>query len=147
MIVLDDFEPYRGRSISLSRRVEVYRNLNRPGGPWYSIRQDGRVVGHARKVTLRRCQFVVRESGRRRVLKTGRKNVHAWVLGYIDFRYKDHEHIDLGEPKPVRYNPRTDERFMMFNEQGSVPDGWEPITVAMKASLDDKGLRVWMKRA
>lgn len=99
--------------------VEVYRNL-RPGHsklphsdsrtpPWYSVRQGGRVVGHALELALRDATFVVRAAGRERVLATGRKNVHAWVRGWL---------VDpiiartLGPaPVPVTYDPR---RFSSF---------------------------------
>jgi hypothetical protein len=137
-------EPYKGRTFDRKKRVEVYRNLNRrEGGPWYSIRQNGVVVGHTKDVTLKNVYFVVRDAGRKRVLRTGRKNVHAWALGYIDPRQSRY---DLGSAMPGKYNPRSDSCFMIFNESGLTPDGWEPVSVAMKAKLGPMGLQVWMKR-
>lgn len=65
--------------------VDVYRNL-RPGGgpPCYSIRGPrGRVIGHATAVELRDPVPFVSALGRARVLREGRKNVHAWIRGEL----------------------------------------------------------------
>ncbi len=74
-------EYYKGRHIRPGEPIEVYRNLNRKPGVWYSIRQDGVVVGHARAISLSGCEFVVQDGGRKRALREGRKNVHAFVRG------------------------------------------------------------------
>lgn len=41
------------------------------------------VVGHASAVLLTGVRFIVRESGRQRVIREGRKNVHAFVEGEL----------------------------------------------------------------
>jgi hypothetical protein len=74
---------YRGRMVDISRPVEVYRNLARRDGVWYSVRQGGHVVAHAQELMLNDASFVVHEAGRQRVLSSGRKNVHAWVRGTL----------------------------------------------------------------
>lgn len=63
-------------------QVEVYRNLH--NGRW-SVRGNKTklVLGHADKVLLYDVEFVVGEKGRRRVLREGRKNVHAYARGYL----------------------------------------------------------------
>lgn len=134
-------EPYKGRKIDPKKRIEVYRNINRPGPlPWYSIRQDGLVVGHTQDITLKNVYFVVREAGRQRVLKTGRKNVHAWVVGYWDRGRKLRwEH---GTERAGMYNPRYDGSFL-YLENGVV---WVPIHSAMRVRLHSKGMKVWGKR-
>jgi len=43
----------------------------------------GRVVAHARAVLLTGVAFKVSEAGRQRVLTTGRKNVHAGLVGDV----------------------------------------------------------------
>lgn len=61
-------------------KIEVYYNLHRS---CWSIRQGGLVLGHAQGVTLQDCTFKVSESGRQRVLREKRKNVHAVISGSI----------------------------------------------------------------
>jgi hypothetical protein len=43
----------------------------------------GRVVAHAEKLQMEGVKFRVSEAGRRRVIRTGRKNVHAGAEGEI----------------------------------------------------------------
>lgn len=72
--------------------VRVYRNL-RPGVPTWSIQakvrlpgtnfHGWRVMGHAFSLVLDRVTFRVYEAGRKRVLRTGVKNVHAYALGTL----------------------------------------------------------------
>jgi len=64
--------------------MRVYRNLHKD---CWSIQQKntkGRwlVVAHTDSITLRDCELRVSEAGRQRVLKEGRKNVHAYIQGY-----------------------------------------------------------------
>lgn len=96
------FEPYKGRHIDPDKRVRVYRNLMRTGAVWYSVMQGGVVIGHVRKITLERVVFIVREAGRLRCLRDKRKNVHAFVDGYVN----DSAAIDgLYGPVAVSYYP------------------------------------------
>ena len=71
--------------INRSKPVLVYRNLRhgRKSRPLYSVCQDGRVVSHVHSIMLRDARFIVRESGRQRVLKENRKNVHAFIKGSV----------------------------------------------------------------
>jgi len=64
-------------------RVDVYRNLNQK---CFSIRSRepatyGKVIAHAQTVAVRNVKFVVQPAGRDKVIKTGAKNVHAFVRG------------------------------------------------------------------
>ena len=63
-------------------KVEVYRNLH---NGMLSIRdaKTKHVVGHADRVTLADATFHVSQSGRERVLREKRKNVHAVVRGTL----------------------------------------------------------------
>jgi hypothetical protein len=68
----------------LTAPVEVYRNLNAKGpGYTYSVRQKGKVIAHLQSVTLRDCTLVVQPGGRDRVRREKRKNVHAYIKGYL----------------------------------------------------------------
>ncbi len=66
-------------------RVFVYWNLHRSCWSIKALQgpQRGRVIGHARDVELASCEFRVSEAGRQRVLREGRKNVHAGIVGTL----------------------------------------------------------------
>jgi hypothetical protein len=77
---------YQDRRFNPHADAWVYRNLNRADGPWYSIMQSNRVVGHARFVCLGGgVRFVVKDAGRQRALREGVKNVHAFVVGRVRY--------------------------------------------------------------
>lgn len=75
-----DITSFRNRKLDKTKPVEVYKNIRRKD---FSIRQGGYVVARASKVVLKDVTFVVQEAGRQKVLKTGCKNVHAWVKGRV----------------------------------------------------------------
>ena len=92
-------------------RVRVYRNIARDS---YSVMamegpDNGRVVAWAKEVFLDDVKFVVRESGRQRVLNERRKNVHAFVDGKLT---SDQPVWDIDETVRVRYNPYVGPHFM-----------------------------------
>lgn len=63
--------------------VDVYRNLHLDG-VWWSIRKTGgKVLMHAQSVYLKNVEFVVSETGRQRVLKEKKKNIHAFARGTL----------------------------------------------------------------
>lgn len=81
-------------------RADVYHNLNLDS---LSIRSRerhnyGRVVAYADSVMVEPADFIVQPAGRRRVVETGRRNVHAFVRGVT-----------------MKYDPET-------------PDGWTHVT-------------------
>jgi hypothetical protein len=86
--------------------VLVYRNLShgRKSKPLYSVMQNGRVVRRTHAIMLRDVQFLVRESGRQRVLQQGRKNVPAFARGYVTgSAFGTDRHGRL--PVVITYNP------------------------------------------
>jgi hypothetical protein len=62
-------------------RVFVYRNLHKR---MWSVKsaETNRLLCHSSNLILRQCQFRVSEAGRQRVIREGRKNVHAGIYGY-----------------------------------------------------------------
>ncbi len=68
-------------------RVRVYYNLRKHVFSVIAKRRDdhGRLVwkliDHTEEIGLRDVKFIVSEIGRQRVLRTGMKNVHAYVEG------------------------------------------------------------------
>ena len=101
--------PFKNRQLNPKFPVQVYRNLHKRG-TIYSVRQFGKVIGHAKSLGLTNCQFIVRESGRQRVIKSGRKNVHAWVKGFIANKDYGIQHNEI--PIRVSYNPKKNSSFV-----------------------------------
>lgn len=58
----------------------MYRNLHKD---CLSVRQNGIVVCHATNVVLNQARFVVGKKGQQRVRDEKKKNVHAYVTGYV----------------------------------------------------------------
>ena len=69
----------------IGKRVYVYRNLKhgKSSAPLYSVMYKGTVIAHRRKLLMTDCEFKVRNGGYKQFLKTGRKNVHAFVVGTV----------------------------------------------------------------
>lgn len=104
--------PYRGRLIDLDKPILVYKNLHKD---MYSIKQGKRIVAHAERLCVASFECIVNEKGRRRVLRTGHKNVHAYIKG----RYETSgmgtsaERNDL--PAEIKYDPRKYKTFICDN--------------------------------
>jgi len=77
--MIDEYDKQRSL-IDPDRKVEVYRNLHKK---CWSVRQDGLVKFHCVQIFMRDCKFVVQPAGRAKVLREKRKNVHAFVRGYL----------------------------------------------------------------
>ncbi len=100
--------------------VDIYYNLHKS---CWSIRaregeHKGRVICHAQGAEVAWLEFVVQEAGRARVVKEGRKNVHAFVRGTLvsldqpEFRHPVEDEFprfdsvtERIETKQVSYNP------------------------------------------
>lgn len=105
-------------------RVAVYFNLHRR---LFSVKalegpDKGRVIAHRDFVTLTDVTFRVREGGRQRVIREGRKNVHAFVIGTLGYSAEAWQ-----APAAVRYNPYRSGTFV------DVLD--EPVRSARVATL------------
>ena len=59
-------------------KVKVYYNLHKH---CFSVQHKGIVIAHRDIVYIKNATFNVREAGRQKVLREGRKNVHAYVVG------------------------------------------------------------------
>ena len=104
--MLSSFEDM-ARLVNPNKRVRVYKNLHKD---CWSVWQEGKVLFHTQEIHLRDVTFLVLESGRQRVLKEKRKNVHAFVCGFLT------QGLDIGEI--VRYNPYINPFF--FTEKGAI---------------------------
>ena len=124
------------------KRVQVYYNIRRGD---YSVRQSGRVIDHVESIILRDVRFNVAPAGRDKVRRTGVKNVHATVTGFIDESVKisnlsllmakrpngkvmddflelvDTDTLELrsGLSTPINYNPMRHDTFVKL--YGAVP--------------------------
>ena len=68
------------KHIDPSIKCRVYRNLHKN---CLSVQQNGIVKCHAENVVLQNGEFIVREKGRERVRNEKRKNVHAFIEGFV----------------------------------------------------------------
>jgi ribosomal protein S4 len=98
----------------------------------FSIRVNGRVVDHRLSLCMRDVVFKVSESGRQRVLREKKKNVHALVVGEIVESCKARDE--------VKYNPYRSATFVTL-------DG-SPIFSADYVRLDvvDKKSKIFAAR-
>ena len=116
----------KDREIDWDRRVYVYRNLHKN---CWSVRQGGLIVKHAKDVSLHTARFLVGQTGRKKVLKEKRKNVHAGISGYLmGFR---ESHKDILVPRSpasaffpnssqVTYNPYKHNPFVKTGDRTAV---------------------------
>tara|TARA_Y100001970_G_scaffold10625_1_gene12519 strand:- start:437 stop:841 length:405 start_codon:yes stop_codon:yes gene_type:complete len=100
--------------IDKNRRVSVYFNLHKK---IWSVRQSGSPVEHHTEVCLKDVRYLVQPAGRAKVLKERRKNVHAFLTGYMVDRV----------PVPlisfdVTYNPYKHETFVSADDHD--PQEW-----------------------
>ena len=103
-------------------KVRVYWNLHKHKWSIQSCK-SGLVVDHRHFVSLKDAKFVVRKGGQKRVREQGKKNVHAFAVGYqIDnCKLYNSNIIDWDR---VKYNPYTDDYFM---HKGEDHDHWNEI--------------------
>lgn len=119
-------------------KVKVYRNLH---NGLYSIQQGGLVLGHAARVALKGASFTVSEAGRQRVIREGKKNVHAFavgdlaeVYGFQGFRGRHVGKLEglnesdlpprfLERMKRVTYNPYKFDSFVDAETKQPMGDG------------------------
>ena len=105
------------------QKVRVYWNLHRK---CWSIQdcKSGLVIDHKAWVVLE-GNSVVRKGGQKRVWQEGKKNVHAFAVGYIqDWRTEPSHMVYLDDWDRVKYNPYTDDYFM---HKGEDHDKWNEI--------------------
>jgi hypothetical protein len=97
-------------------RVFVYFNLHRKCWSLKALEgpNRGRIIAHRYNLTLADCQFRVSEAGRQRVIREGRKNVHAGVVGRIVRR------ASSACKRAVSYNPYKGATFVDRETQAPV---------------------------
>ena len=106
---------YKDRTIDPNKPVRVYRNLHKNS---FSVVQGGLVVAHADQLCLRDAKPFVSEIGRERVINSKRKEVHAWIEGYLDNKQPPRNCL------VVKYNPYKYSKFCVG------PEGQEQALVS-----------------
>ena len=126
-------------------RVQVYRNLQN-GMLSLKDPKTGKVLGHAAEVELDDVTCVVRQAGRKRVLREGQKNVHAFMYGMVtrmyNFKSYKHRKVQVDIPSKhqrcthpnteVVYNPYKYEQFVDTVTQ-------QPVLSMLWASIESDG--------
>lgn len=136
-------ESYKGRIVNTLDSVMVYRNLN---ANKLSVMIKGVVHAHTSIIWLKNAEFVIRASGREKVLKEQRKNVHAFVKGTammskihiesnVERVYDNLE--NLGYIR-VYYNPYKVESFVKFDSLEPVHRAEEAIVVMDRIYIKNK---------
>ena len=98
--------------IDPSKKVRVYRNLH---NKCYSVKQDNLVLVHADNVTLNKAKFIVSKAGQKRVRDEKKKNVHAFVEGYVvDTRQADN-YVDGDKSDEQLFNGESDWLKLYYN--------------------------------
>lgn len=100
-------------------KVFVYYNLHRHTFSIKALEGDrkGRVIAYSNFVTLTNASPKVSEAGRQRVLREGRKNVHAGIVGTL---------VTLGDQgrldgQAITYNPYKYNTFVRTGDALPAP--------------------------
>jgi len=119
-------------AIDFSKPVRVFKN---PKLGCYNIMQGGLIKATARQIRLRDAEFLVRESGRQRMLREKRRTIHAYVQGrLIDFSHPDDaKSINHLPGRQATYNPY---RYSSFVDRETEV----PLSRAPWVQLDECGV-------
>jgi hypothetical protein len=114
------------------RPVRVFKNWKL--GCW-NVMQDGRMCASARQVRLAEVEFRVRESGRQRALREGKRNVHAYAIGLLVESIHPEQAGSLGvaHARSVIYDPW---RFATFVDR----DSGGAVHFAADVLFDEQGV-------
>ena len=112
--------------------VRVFRNLKHD---CYSVLQNGKLKLVAKQVRLANVEFRIRESGRQRMIREQKRNVHAFAVGYL----LDHAHpsegrnLDSLDGRLAFYNPLQHDSFVDRETE-------TPVREASVVHMDESGL-------
>ena len=106
IIIMLEYQSFKGRKIDTSKQVLIYKNLH---NGLFSVKQNGLVVAHVHSIVLKNGFFDVNQAGRNRVIKEKKKNVHAYVKGFI---VSINTVWQNEQKRLVTYNPYNNEHFI-----------------------------------
>lgn len=101
-----EYQSFKGRKIDANKQVLIYKNLH---NGLFSVKQNGLVVAHVNSIVLKNGFFDVNQAGRNRVIKEKKKNVHAYVKGFI---VSVNTVWQNEQKRLVTYNPYNNEHFI-----------------------------------
>lgn len=132
----------------IGMRVKAYRNLTRKCISLMD--ENGHVIKHVLRVLLKDATPTVSRAGMERVIKTGHKNVHAFIQGEVVAL--DDDYI-ITSGKCASYNPRREkpyfEKLTMQGEGGkllfsefisiqALPDRMSSVLYDVKYAKEEK---------
>ena len=123
-----NYGDFKAAGIDTSKPVQVYRNLHRK---CWSVRQNGIVKAHCNTIQLIDCKLVVQPAGRAKVLREKKKNVHAYVKGYVSIAQSD-----FNWPTKLWDNPYQSDSFQAAK---SASDEAMEVSKASGVTLGSKG--------
>jgi len=111
-------------NIDNQKPVRVYFNLHKKV---FSVQQKNEkgswiVRGYASDIKLKDAKFKVSQAGRARVLKEKRKNVHAFVEGFVS-------EASIETPTKISYNPYKFDHFYTTKEEKVLSAGLVSLTL------------------
>lgn len=128
-------------------RVEVYYNLHRQCLSWrlignakgiYHNRHYRKNVRYAEAIGLHSVRFAVQPAGRAKVIETKRKNVHAFVRGYLVSASPvppgelEVERLQYNGFFQVTYNPYKYESFVTVSDHKPIYEAGEVVIVGRR---------------
>ena len=136
-------------------RVQVYWNLHKMCWSVVALEGEdkGRVIDYADYATIRDATLVVQPAGQARVRRKGRKNVHAFVRGELEFQELTLEELREARGPTrtynrIRYNPYRDACFMTDLMPDEWVDGIPVLPVNWAARVDlEPGAIAWAYKA
>ncbi len=105
---------FKNRTIDLEKPIRVFRNLTKKG-VWYSIQQNKLTVAHAKRLCIGNCTFVVNQKGRERVVRTKRKEFHAYIEGKYGTSGMGTSAEQNDLPAIIKYDPFKYKQFTCTN--------------------------------
>ena len=129
--------PFKNRTLDLSKRVRVYRNLHaKTPDARYSILQGGLVVAHAPYLVLTDVGFVVSQAAWKRSLTLKHKVVCAFAEGSLAAEWGD---VTATSESTFPVQVRFDRQHGQFV---TVWDAARVVRTAQACRLDEAGLTV-----
>lgn len=130
------------------KKVRIYKNLHKK---LYSLQEkiDGswRVKHHKEVIVCHNPSFIVYQSGRQRVIREKRKNVHAYICGNVDVSTNiSSSELDSMLTKFVRvsYNPYKGGTFRTADEhQNPVHSAKIAILTLNGVWIDAESAEMW----
>jgi hypothetical protein len=108
-------------NFTVASQTFIYRNLHTK---CFSLRKAGKVYGYANSILAKDVTFKVSEAGRKRVLETKQKNVHAGILSpeiITDFGNVEEEFTrEYSQLTKVSYNPYYAGKFFIVESKSFI---------------------------